>query len=64
MITFEIDISPLDNIFCSSSVGNFGELNFKDESIINLDSCTNACTTGSTFRFEVYETERVGSVMG
>ena len=41
-----------------------GTLNFKDESIINLDSCTNACTTGSTFRFEVYETERVGSVMG
>jgi hypothetical protein len=41
-----------------------GTLNFKDESIINLDSCTNACTTGSSFRFEVYETERTGSIMG
>jgi len=41
-----------------------GTLNFKDESIINLDSCSNSCGIGSSFRFEVYETERVGTILG
>ena len=49
--------------FSEKSIGS-GTLNFKDEVYKNTDLCLSGCLSGSTFRFEVFETEKVQTLLG
>ena len=44
------------------TIGN-GTLSFTDGLIKSSDSCGETCSDGSIFRFEVYETEKVGNIL-
>lgn len=46
----------------TKSIGS-GTLSFKDGTIKSSDSCGQTCSFGSIFRFEVYETERIGNIL-
>lgn len=44
------------------TIGN-GVLNFKEETYKNIDSCSTGCESGSVFRYEIYETEKIQTIL-
>lgn len=48
--------------FGAKTIGN-GVLNFKEQVYKNIDSCTTGCQNGSTFRYEVYEKEKIQNIL-
>ena len=48
--------------FGRKTIGS-GILNFKEEVYKNIDACTSGCESGSVFRFEIYETEKIQTIL-
>jgi len=48
--------------FGRKSIGN-GTLNFKEETYKNIDACSTGCESGSIFIYEIYETEKVQTIL-
>ena len=48
--------------FGRRTIGN-GILNFKEEVYKNIDACASGCDSGSIFRYEIYETEKIQTIL-
>ena len=48
--------------FGRKTIGN-GVLNFKEQVYKNIDACSTGCESGSIFRYEIYETEKIQSIL-
>jgi hypothetical protein len=48
--------------FGRKTIGN-GVLNLKEQVYKNIDACTTGCESGSSFRYEIYETEKVQNIL-
>lgn len=48
--------------FRRTSIGN-GTLIFKEETYKNIDACSTGCESGSVFRYEIYETEKIQTIL-
>lgn len=44
------------------TIGN-GILNFKEQVYKNIDACSTGCESGSIFRYEIYETEKIQTIL-
>jgi len=48
--------------FGRKTIGN-GVLNFKEQVYKNIDACTSGCEIGSSFRYEIYEKEKIQNIL-